>query len=262
VRSIRLLFSLLAGALCFTPLALAQVPDPAAANAAPIPGAGHHYIGVGTETVNPADGLLSFELPIQTPAGRQLTLPFGFRYSSAEQFYLTNNGTGTSLHYVPRQSTGWEMNGWSYDLPTLAASSRVYEHWTTYTGQPPQGQVDHQCDASQNYVFRGFGGAQYTLNLGTQWADPNYSTGTPCNGSSFNSTSSSRHGVFANMLTSDPLPPIRLRTSPAQPTSFQAPLTFMSVWARMDPLGPRSHRASRTETATKSALAQTATRTL
>jgi len=141
MRSIRLLFSLLASALCFTPPALAQVPDPAPANAAPIPGAGHHYIGVGTETVNPADGLLSFELPIQTPAGRQLTLPFGFRYSSAEQFYLTNNGTGTSLHYVPRQSTGWEMNGWSYDLPTLAASSRVYEHWTTYTGQPPQGQV-------------------------------------------------------------------------------------------------------------------------
>jgi hypothetical protein len=53
---------------------LAQVPDLAVAGTAPVPGAGHHYIGTGVETVSPADGLLSFNLPVQTPAGRQFPL--------------------------------------------------------------------------------------------------------------------------------------------------------------------------------------------
>jgi hypothetical protein len=87
MRATRSLFSLLGALLCLAPLALAQVPDLAVANAAPIPGAGHHYIGMGVETVSPADGLLSFDLPVQTPAGRQLSLPFSFRYSSSEPYY-------------------------------------------------------------------------------------------------------------------------------------------------------------------------------
>jgi hypothetical protein len=48
---------------------------------APVPGVGHHYIGMGTETVNPADGSVSFDLPIQTPPGRGHSFPFGIHYS-------------------------------------------------------------------------------------------------------------------------------------------------------------------------------------
>jgi hypothetical protein len=48
----------------------AQVPDPLVANQAPVAGVGHHYIGIGAETVNPADGSLTFDLPIMTPDGR------------------------------------------------------------------------------------------------------------------------------------------------------------------------------------------------
>jgi len=59
----------LGGSLC------AQVPDPLVATQAPVAGAGHHYIGTGAETVNPADGSLTFDLPIQTPAGRALSFP-------------------------------------------------------------------------------------------------------------------------------------------------------------------------------------------
>jgi hypothetical protein len=55
MRATRPLISLLASALCSAPLTLAQVPDLAVAGTAPIPGAGHHYIGTGVESVSPAD---------------------------------------------------------------------------------------------------------------------------------------------------------------------------------------------------------------
>ena len=61
----------------------AQVVDPITAAQAPIAGAGHHYIGMGSETVNPADGSVTFSLPIQTPTGRQLNFPFSIRYGES-----------------------------------------------------------------------------------------------------------------------------------------------------------------------------------
>jgi hypothetical protein len=70
--------------LVLTPaILLAQVSSPAVAAQAPIPGSGHHYIGIGAETVNPADGSLSFQLPIQPPPGRQLSMPFAISYSGS-----------------------------------------------------------------------------------------------------------------------------------------------------------------------------------
>jgi hypothetical protein len=67
----------------------AQVPDPVQSALAPIPGSAHHYIGVGGETVNPADGSVTFDLPIELPNGRGLTMPFGIKYSGPEDRYLT-----------------------------------------------------------------------------------------------------------------------------------------------------------------------------
>jgi RHS repeat-associated protein len=198
MRPTRFLFSLLGVSLCFTPPALAQVPDPAVASASPIPGAGHHYIGLATETVNPADGLISYELPISVPAGRQLSLPFGFRYASSEQFYLTEYSFSSTLNWLPRLNTGGEIGGWSYDLPGLTFGNQVLSFWTTYTGPPPQGAVDHQCDASMNYVFRGLDGAQYALGLGFHWVDQNYTNTNPattCYGNDMGS--SSAHGITA-----------------------------------------------------------------
>jgi hypothetical protein len=89
--SIRLFIRLLATSVfcIIATVAHAQVPDPVIAAQTPIPGSGHHYIGIGAETVNPADGSLSFDLPIQPPPGRQLSLPFGIHYRSSEQFSLS-----------------------------------------------------------------------------------------------------------------------------------------------------------------------------
>lgn len=68
------IISPLALTICFAPSALAQVSDPVAAAQAPVSGVGPQYIGVEGETVNPADGSLCFDLPLQPPPGRQLSL--------------------------------------------------------------------------------------------------------------------------------------------------------------------------------------------
>jgi hypothetical protein len=74
----------LACTLMLSSILAAQVPDPVSAAQVP-QGDGHHYIGMGAETVNPADGSVSFDLPIQLPAGRGISMPFGtsLQWSSA-----------------------------------------------------------------------------------------------------------------------------------------------------------------------------------
>ena len=157
----------------------AQVPDPAAAAQAPIPGAGHHYIGLGSEAVTPVDGLVSFSLPVSLPSGRQLSLPFGFRYASSKQFYLAEYSSSATLVWLPHLNTPTEIGGWSYDLPGLTFAAKVQFFATSYTGQPPKGAVNHQCDSSLNYVFRGLDGVQYPLNLAFGWVDQNSTNTNP-----------------------------------------------------------------------------------
>jgi hypothetical protein len=64
---------------------VAQVPDPVMAAQAPVSGSGHNYIGLATETVNPADGSLTFDLPLPLPPGRGISLPFSIHYDSGLQ---------------------------------------------------------------------------------------------------------------------------------------------------------------------------------
>jgi hypothetical protein len=99
-----------------------QVSDPAVSAQAPIPGSGHHYIGIGGETVNPADGSLSFDLPLNPAPGRGLSMPFGISYLSQDLFSPTYSGFSGNAIVV-----GWQQNptsyrevaGWSYLLPAF-----------------------------------------------------------------------------------------------------------------------------------------------
>ncbi len=48
----------------------------------PIPGAGHDYIHLLSETVNPANGSVSLRIQFPTAAGRGIALPFSIGYDS------------------------------------------------------------------------------------------------------------------------------------------------------------------------------------
>jgi RHS repeat-associated protein len=148
---------------CFSHRTAAQVPDPNAAAQSPVPGVGHQYIGIGAETVNPADGSLSFDLPLQPPPGRNLSFPFGIHYSSTERF--SPSGTGPSVLWVKFLAPPFQLNGWNYQLPVYTA--QVYK---SFWGLNPQ-QQSLYCDHTQNYVFRGFDGVQRNISLQAQWPD-------------------------------------------------------------------------------------------
>ncbi len=160
----------------------AQVPDPLLATQAPVAGAGHHYIGIGAETVNPADGSLSFDLPIKTPDGRELSFPFGIRYSTSEEFYLGNmnsqyytwyshvpnleNSSGVQIGVNGAQAPN-QVGAWSYDLPLVTTESLMdrqgqmqAEGQQGSCGEGPCPFYPWYCDAWDNFVFRGLDGEQ------------------------------------------------------------------------------------------------------
>ena len=111
--------------LLFSKECIAQVVDPVTMAQAPVPGVGHHYIGMGTETVNPADGSVSFDLPIQTPPGRGLCFPFGIHYSEAEPFYISGaGGYGTTFGWTS-PGTRFAQNKAPFPDNELGGSSAV-----------------------------------------------------------------------------------------------------------------------------------------
>ena len=172
VERLRRLFTLLpivfVGLVFCTSIVSGQVPDPVTAASAPIPGVGHNYIGMGAETVNPADGSVSFDLPLIPPTGRGLSFPFGIRYSSQEPFYL---GTTTGyLLWGSSPAPPFELNGWSYELPSYTGAAVII---STKTVTNPNGTFTLNCDGTHNYIFRAFDGMQHHLGLSNNWLDPN-----------------------------------------------------------------------------------------
>ena len=184
----------------------AQVVDPVTAAQEPIPGAGHHYIGVGSETVNPVDGSVSFELPIQTAAGRQLSLPFGMSFNSAEPFFLADGGNDGFFHWMTPTLNGWappfELNGWSYKLPTYEAQAYVAYSVASPTSDPPDSFVYDYCWSTQNYTFRGLDGSRYPLDVSYSWSDPRNPDPQPCNqGNAGSFSGSPLYGVAASLAS-------------------------------------------------------------
>ena len=63
----------------------------------PIPGAGHDYIKMLDETVNPANGSLSLRIQIPVPAGRGFTLPFSINYDTSGTLHLLQGAPGQAF---------------------------------------------------------------------------------------------------------------------------------------------------------------------
>ena len=88
----------------------------------PVPGAGHDYIHMLGETVNPVYGSVSLRLQVPVPPGRRLTLPFSFNYDSNGMYTAQGDGNGNA--YMATTSQYLMESGWSYGLP-LASNTPV-----------------------------------------------------------------------------------------------------------------------------------------
>ena len=168
-----------------------QVPDPGIAAQAPVPGSGHHYIGIGAETVNPADGSLTFDLPIELPTGRGISMTFGIRYSGNEDYFPTNScwgapcSTQNQLSWLAMWQGGYSdiQNGpWSYTVPMMASKastqSQLYsqqESGISCPGGIPTGDngggpemCPYSCMSTGSVVFRVTG---WQAGLPAGWRD-------------------------------------------------------------------------------------------
>jgi RHS repeat-associated protein len=156
----------------------------------PIEGAGHDYLKMMSETVDPGSGSVSIRIQTPMAKGRGITLPFSFAYSSNGVEHV-NPGTG---------GIGWQSNnsvlaqgGWSYSLPTISSSS-----WsTTSIGQQQQTIT---CYFVSYYVFQDPSAGRHNLGMGSagwaQGASPATLCGTPV-------TSGGDQRYIASLLTAD-----------------------------------------------------------
>lgn len=142
-----------------TSLALAQVVSPADIAQKPISGAGHDYIHMLEETVNPADGSVSLDIKVPMPAGRGISLPFSLTYNSAAIFHFYANQPGQA-GFVP--SGPLFSYGWGTSLPFLGFTSSSIAI-PFYSGN---------CFFSTGYEFYDLIGRSHSLYLAADSPSP------------------------------------------------------------------------------------------
>jgi YD repeat-containing protein len=136
----------------------AQITNVTDDTSTPIPGVGHDYIHLLSETVNPGNGSVSLRIQPPMPKGRGITVPFYIGYDS-----------DSASHLIPEQGlpgrSMWASNnaylsqgGWQYSAPM---ASSVY---TSYVGNPND-LVPTTCYVMTNFMFTDPSGSQHPLNL-------------------------------------------------------------------------------------------------
>jgi RHS repeat-associated protein len=130
--------------------ASAQITNVTGDQAPPVEGAGHDYIKMLNETVNPGNGSVSIRINVPVPPSRGITVPFSFGYDS-----------NAALHFA---ITGWKDNtgfigqgGWSYVLPLLSVSP--------YANTSQNGQSI--CKYFTDYLFTDLQLANHALYVST-----------------------------------------------------------------------------------------------
>lgn len=126
----------------------AQITNIADTTSTPVPGAGHNYLGILNETVNPASGSVSVRIATPVPPGRKLTIPFSFAYDSNGTVVLEPGPSGLFW--------GGNQTGWNYVVPTLTYSTVVVPNTPGGIGK---------CRVTYNYVYQDASGGRHPLYL-------------------------------------------------------------------------------------------------
>jgi RHS repeat-associated protein len=157
--------------VCFlcacTALSIGQVTTVDDTTSTPIPGAGHDYIHLLSETVNPANGSVSLRINIPVPKARGITLPFSFSYDSNSVNHLVGSVTYPGFAHWQSNTGYLSQGGWSFSVPMASASS--------YTDTFVMIPNNLNCSDFTNYMFSDPSGGQHSLALATQW----YQSGGP-----------------------------------------------------------------------------------
>lgn len=183
-----------------------QVPDISDQMATPIPGVGHHYLGLNsdllTETVNPSTGSLSVSIPIQVPRARGLNLPVSFMYNSSGVIQFGQDAPdaiGDKYFMNGNLNSGV---GWAYSFPTMIAQEVDNQSMSTCVidGCPP---IVYSCPFSTGYIFQDPQGARHDMGLSVATS---YEVNSDCGNTSIANPSSFLVGGDAMYFASTPDP--------------------------------------------------------
>lgn len=131
------------------------------ATATPVPGAGHDYIHLLSETVDPSSGQVSVRIMPPIPPSRGMTIPLTLTYDSGGVHRLDNSGTGN--YWVSESFSNsalpYVQGGWRYAaLPVLSSAS-----WTTTQGS---GSTLIYCQYFSDFTLTDSSGTGHNLGLG------------------------------------------------------------------------------------------------
>lgn len=130
----------------------AQMTDVTDVTSTPILGTGHDYIGVLSESVNPANGAVSLRIQAPVPSGRGITMPFSFTYDSNGVHFIASGIGGYGAWND--QNTYLSSGGWSYSVPQL-----------TYTSGSLTVNGEYPCPYRTAYVFQDNQGTRYAFPM-------------------------------------------------------------------------------------------------
>ena len=149
--------------LCFSASSTsAQILDITNSTSVPIPGVGHDYIHLYSETVDPANGSVSLRISVPVPPGRGLTLPFSFAYDSQGVYLPSKIGTGLGSNNFDYLAQA----GWSYTIPRFNTRSNEI---MVQNGVSPH---DATCTYTSNFTFQDATGGRHSLGLFTKGVSP------------------------------------------------------------------------------------------
>ena len=140
--------------------AAAQLTAPSDLAQRPIPGVGHDYVSLLSETVNPADGSVNLEFKLPAPKDRGISLPFSLTYNSGALLHIFSYQPG----YTEWMNGSPYSGGWSTSIPQLT----VWNSWMTIPNSNPSGT----CYFSNGYEFYDVEGKGHSLNMAADSPGP------------------------------------------------------------------------------------------
>jgi hypothetical protein len=149
--------------LAVATFAHAQFTSVGGSTSTPVPGAGHNYIQLLNETVDPGSGSLSLRLGVPIPPGRGLTVPFFFGYDS-NGVHLLNvqvfpGGNGSATTWSTDISTPNQFAGWAYETPKISFTPLQFSMYDAQNSQT------YYCNVSTGYVFQDAAGTRHQIPI-------------------------------------------------------------------------------------------------
>jgi RHS repeat-associated protein len=131
-----------------------QITDVTNSTSVPLPGVGHDYIGILSETVDPANGSVSLRIGVPIPPGRGVTTPFSLAYDTQGMYTPVVSGAQATF-------SATNFGGWSTTFPYVTNEN------TSYT--VPDGQGGRlTCYKYTNFMYFDPQGGRHALGLTTQ----------------------------------------------------------------------------------------------